>query len=109
MAIRPINRKILVRKCVTGNEESSNGRTWYTLGGIAIPEKSHENQLWCEIVDVSSDCKMFTKDMIGAFVRLAEWKPGFIHRASGEDYIVRESIFESKASEGGIPAYIVWQ
>lgn len=108
--IRPIGRKILVRKCVSGQEEVHNGQTWYRKGDVVIPEKSHEHQLWCEIIRVSDSCKMFTRDMEGkAFVRLAEWKPGNIHRVNDEDYVVREQIFEKSAREGGITAYIIWQ
>lgn len=108
--IKLVGRKILVRKCVTGVEEKHAGDTYYMLNGIAIPEKSHETQYWAEIIDVSDSCTTFSKDMCGkAFVRLAEYKPGFMFRFKGEDFIVKEELFELPASAGGLPAYIVWE
>jgi len=108
--IKLIGRKIRVRKCVTGTEEKFKGETFYRMGNVVIPEKSHERQLWCEIIDVSPECRLFSKDMIGkAFVRLAEWKPNYVFRAFDEDFIVKESVFELPASKGGLAAYIVWE
>lgn len=108
--IKLIGRKILVRKCVTGVEETYKGDKYYILSGVAIPEKSHETQYWAEIVDVSDSCRLFSKDMCGkAFVRLSEYKPGFMFRFKDEDFVVKEELFEIPSSEGGIPAYIVWE
>lgn len=108
--IKLIGRKILVRKCVTGDPNSQDDTGSALLNGVAIPEKSHDTQYWCEILDVSDQCRLFTKDMIGkAFVRLAEWKPGFQFRISKEDFIVKESLFEVSDAQGGLPAYIIWE
>lgn len=108
--IKLVGKKILVRKCVTGEPGSEGELGSAILKGVAIPAKTHEFQHWCEIVKVSDQCSLFTKDMEGkAFIRLTEWRPNYIYRYKDEDFIVKESLFTVSKEDGGLPAYIVWE
>lgn len=95
--LKPIRRKILVRKCTTG-EKRQDG---FYLNGLAITDFSAEACGWAEILDVADDCKLFRKEHIGAFVYLPEWKPGMINAAGGPDFTVKESLFEKSPKDGG--------
>lgn len=100
----PIGKRILVRKCTQGVR--SDG--CFMLGTIAIPEYAAENTGWAEILSISPDCELFTKDEIGCFVHLPPWKPNEMKRISkdGEDFVVKESLFEKSAKDGGADPYI---
>jgi len=103
--IKPILKKIMVRKCVTGIEEEHEGRTYHRVGGIVITDARADYQHWCEILDVSDDCKLFDKSHIGKFVWLPEFKPNHMYRiGSSDDLVVRESLFTEKH---GAPAMVV--
>ena len=96
--------KIVVRKCTTGEEVEDNGRKYWEVGGVTVLEKRADYQHWCEILDVSDDCKLFDRSHIGAFVQLPEFKPNDIYRIGDtEDSVVREDLFERNEA----PALIV--
>lgn len=95
--IKPIGKRILVRKCYTG-EKKADG---FYLSGIAITDFSAEACGWAEIIDVSDDCKLFRKENIGAFVYLPAWKPGMINSVGEHDYTVKESLFDKSPKDGG--------
>ena len=101
---RPVLRKIVVRKCYTGEPEEFNGKTYWRVGNIVVTERRADYQHWCEIIDVSDDCELFTKQEIGKFVNLPEWKPNDIYRVEGtDDFVVREDLF----IRGGAPAFVL--
>lgn len=93
----PIKKRILVRKCTTG-ERRGNA---FFLGDVAIPDASAEACSWAEVIDVASDCKLFDQSAIGGFVYLPAWKPGYINRVEGEDFVVKESLFTMPPTQGG--------
>lgn len=105
MTIRPFNKKIMVRKCVTGTEEVYEGRVYHRIGNVVVTELRANHQHWCEVLDVADDCVLFTKDCIGKFVWIPEFKPNHLYRIwDSEDFIIRESLF---AEKDGAPALVV--
>ncbi len=95
--IKPIGKRILVRKCITG-EKRADG---FYLGGIAITDLSADACAWAEIIDVADDCKLFRKENIGSFVYLPAWKPGYINKVDESDFTVKESLFSKSPKDGG--------
>ena len=95
--IKPIKKRILVRKCTTG--ERRDGA--YYIDNIAIPDSSADNCFWAEILDVSDDCKLFSRDDVGGFVYLPAWKPNHMNRVKDEDFVVKESLFTLSPKNGG--------
>lgn len=101
----PINKQILVRKCTTGTRETHEGREYFRVGDIVVPNVRGEYQLWAEIIGVAEDCTLFTKSDIGGFVHLKEWSPQYIRAVKREEeFVVREELFTT----GSVPA-AVWR
>lgn len=101
MNLKPIKRKILVRKCLAAEPERFDGRVYYRTGNIVVTDVRGTYSHWAEILDVSDDCKLFKREDIGSFVNLPEWKPQSMSRVSRrlennvpiEDFVVKESLF----------------
>lgn len=99
--IKPIKKKILVRKCLGYEAEEHNGRVWYKADNIVVTDVRGTYTHWAEILDVSDDCELFKKEDIGAFVNLPEWSPQNMSRVSRrlennipvEEFIVKERLF----------------
>ncbi len=88
--IRPINRKLLVRKCVNDHARDENGEVL-----IYLPDESYEQCYFVEILKVSDDCRQFTQDMIGKGIQV----PDFITGLQGIDqeaglFMVSEDILD---------------
>jgi hypothetical protein len=99
--VRPIKKKILVRKCLGYEAEEHEGRIWYKADNIVVTDVRGTYTHWAEILDVSDDCELFTKEHIGAFVNLPEWNPQNMSKVSHklengvpvDDFIVKEKLF----------------
>lgn len=98
MKIKPIRRQIYVRKCTTGTKVTlPDGSVGYKLGNIFVTDIRGEYSLWAQILDVADDCRYFTKDHIGGFVRLREWSPRYIRAVVPEiEFMVKEEYFEKE-------------
>lgn len=104
---RPFLKKFRVQKCVTGVPEEHNGRIYHMVDGLAITDFRANWQHWCEVLDVSDDCEVLTKDSIGGFVWMPEYKPNHMYKVSDteDEWVVRESIFDLK----DVPAMVVYK
>jgi len=86
--IKPINRHIIVRKCVNDHVRGNDG-------GVLIykPDEIYETTNWAQVLDVAEDCVVFTKNEIGKFVLCPEMSHE-MHRIGAEheskDFIIRE-------------------
>lgn len=102
---RPFLRKFVVQKCITGVPEEHDGRVYHMVDGVAVTDARADHQHWCEILDVSDDCQVLSKNAIGWFVYLPEFKPNHMYPIPGseDEWVVRESIFEFQE----VPAMIV--
>jgi co-chaperonin GroES (HSP10) len=67
MKIKPLGRRILIRKCVSDHIRDENGKVL-----IYMTDTSYEECNTAEIVDIADDCRMFTKEAIGAFIQIPE-------------------------------------
>lgn len=104
MSIRPIKKKILLRKCTTGDKIESKEGTFWEVDGITIPEVVADCSVFAEILDVSADCRHFSKEHVGLFVKLPStvdgivWQPGDISTIDEKEglMIATEKVFEKK-------------
>ena len=87
---KPIGKRIRVRKCTTGDWDGDG----YSLGGINVTQFTADTCYWAEIIDVSDDCELFTKEHIGGFVRMVEFKPDDMNHVEGDDWTIRERLYE---------------
>lgn len=99
--IKPIKRKILVRKCLGYEAEEHDGRIWYKADNVVVTDVRGTYTHWAEIIDVANDCKLFNKDDVGAFVNLPEWNPQNMSKVNHyiengipvDEFIVKEELF----------------
>ena len=103
-SMKPINHKILVRKCLGATPEKIGGRVSYMVGGIALTDWTGLTSNWAEVLDVADDCVEFRKEYIGGFVLLPEWNPQMMSKVKDEmdngvptmEFIVKEQLFNEK-------------
>lgn len=101
LCIKPVKRKILVRKCLAYTPEMYNGNLYWRDGNIVVTDVRGSYTHWAEVLDIADDCKLFDKSCIGGFVYLPEWNPAQMTRVNREivdgvpidDFIVKESLF----------------
>jgi len=107
ISYRPICKKFRAQKCVTGDEVTQDGRVWHEVDGITITDHRANWQHWCEVLDVSDDCEVLTKESIGGFVWIPEFKPNHMYPVPGSDHewVIRDSIFNEK----DVPAMVVYK
>lgn len=109
MNVKPIKKKLLVRKCLPYEPELHDGKIYYRDGGIVVTDVRGTYTHWAEIISVASDCSLFDQSDVGAMVYLPEWKPGRMHRVSRElqngvpieEFMVSERLFTEP--NGAIP------
>lgn len=100
--MKPINRKILVRKCLGATPERVDGKVTYMTGGIVLTDWYGLTSNWAEVIDVSDDCIEFGAESIGGFVLLPEWSPQMMSKVKDErdngvpimEFIVKEELFD---------------
>jgi hypothetical protein len=95
LAIRPINKSLLVRKCFTDHIRNEDGtiRLW-------LPDENVDFSRVCEILAISSDCKVFHQDDVGKFVVGPEIHNDMQGVGDGR-FLIRERCFLD--STGGKP------
>jgi hypothetical protein len=100
---KPLGRKLLLRKCTTGEMVVDEHGIGYKVGALFVIPKRGDHQHWCEIIEVSEDCKHFNQSHIGGFVWIPEWNPVMMFRLDGTeaDWIVREELFDPKGGKMG--------
>lgn len=99
--IKPIKKKILVRKCLAYTPEVHEGRVYWRSDNVVVTDVRGSYTHWAEILDVADDCKLFDKSCVGAFVYLPEWSPQKMTRVGRildngvpvDDFVVKESLF----------------
>jgi len=60
--VRPVGKWVLIRKTARG--EQIDGE--YVDRGVVLPDIVWDNTNFVEIVDVGPECKLYTRDMVGA-------------------------------------------
>lgn len=93
MLLRPIKQRILVRRCVNGDDAGDGYRH---DGGIILPHMTADRTFMAEIIGLSDDCKLFHAEHVGSFVNIPMWKPQYMNRVEDEVFAIRESFFENE-------------
>lgn len=98
----PILRSLLCRKGTSGVRDESGD---YKLSsGLFVTRKRGQYSHFWEILDVSDDCKWFSKANIGQWVRLPEWHQQLMRPVvENKLFIVKEQIFEPRKDAKGKP------
>lgn len=101
-SIKPVKKKILVRKCLAFEPEKHDGRIWYKADNVVVTDMRGVFSYWAEIIDVADDCELFKKEDIGAFVTLPEYNPQNLTRVNSyydehgvpvDEFIATEKLF----------------
>lgn len=85
----PINGNIRVRKCVNDHLRDEKGEI-----ALYMTENHIEHTHWCEIIDVSEDCKWVGKNHIGYYCQAPESSEGLQRIKYSKDYMLKESELE---------------
>jgi hypothetical protein len=88
-AFIPINRHVLVRKCVNEHMMDSEGKV-----ALYMTDGFIETTNWTEIIDVSDDCEHLTKDDIGKFCVAPESSEKLQRILYSKDFCLHESAIE---------------
>jgi hypothetical protein len=103
--LKPIKRRLYCRKCHSGEKKiDKDGSVHYEVGGITVTDKrGHYSPYW-EIMDVSDDCRLFSKADIGKIVRLPIWNEAYMRNVvPKKSVVVKEQMFE----DGAAPACVI--
>ncbi len=96
--VKPIRRNLYVRKCTTGVKDHLG----YMVGGVLVTDRRGKYNHWFEIIDIADDCKWFTRENVGTFVRLPEWHHQWMRAVvPTKTFMVDERIFEPYKDEKG--------
>lgn len=96
--ITPLNRRIIVRKCVNDHVREEDGSVV-----IYKPDEVYEECGTVEIVDVAEDCRIFTPDDIGGFINLPDFVDGLdLLDEENELWFVDERIVDEIIETGAI-------
>jgi co-chaperonin GroES (HSP10) len=94
--IKPLSRRILVRKCVNDHIRDEDGTVL-----VYKPDWVYEQTNTAEIVAVADDCRIFTCEHIGGFVELPEHITGLdCVDEEKELFTVEEKILDDVTESG---------
>lgn len=88
-AFRPINRNLLVRKCVNDHVRDKDGNV-----DLYMTENHIEFTNWVEIIDVSDDCEWVSKKYVGWFCLAPESDDNLQRIERSKDYCIREELVQ---------------
>lgn len=97
MTVVPINRRIVVRKCVNDHIRGEDGDVV-----IYKPDEVYEECGTVEIMEVASDCRIFKQEDVGGFINIPDYLDGLdVLDEEKELWFVDERIIDD-AIEAGV-------
>jgi co-chaperonin GroES (HSP10) len=88
-AFSPINKHILVRKCVNDHMRDEAGEI-----ALHMTDGFIETTNWVEIIDVSDDCEHITREDVGSFCIAPESSEKLQRLLYSKDFCLHESAIE---------------
>ena len=89
---RLTGRKIRLLRCVSGWGPDEQA----PAGELYRPDKSVDYNIWFEIIDVSPECRIFSREHIGSRVLLPSYAVGKCYKLSNVDIVAKESLFDDR-------------
>ena len=81
MDVKPLGKRLLVRKCFNPDIKDDAGKTL-----IILPDKSRDLTVFVEILAIGPKCETFSERNIGDTVRVVRNLSNHLNRIPGTDY-----------------------